>query len=56
MGHPENNRNSIAVLCCFCEWFDFGVCAVSGWGCGQRGCCPSRFYGGTAVAKFVLAL
>jgi hypothetical protein len=22
----------IAVLCCFCEWFDFGVFAVSGWG------------------------
>ena len=38
----KKSRNLIAVLCCFCEWFDFGVCAVSGWGCGQRGRCPSH--------------
>ena len=42
-GDPKKSRNLIAVLCYFCEWFDFGVCAVSGWGYGQRGRCPSRF-------------
>jgi hypothetical protein len=40
--NPKKSRNLIAVLCCFCEWFDFGVFAVSGWGCGQRGRSPSR--------------
>jgi hypothetical protein len=29
---PKKSRNLIAVLCCFCEWFDFGVCADSGIG------------------------
>ena len=51
---PKKSRNLIAVLCCFCGWIDFGVCAVSGWGCGQRGRCPSRFYGGTELQNLFL--
>ena len=29
-------------------------CDVSGWGCGQRGRCPSRFYGGTELQNLFL--
>ena len=39
---PKKSGNLIAVLCCFFGWIDFGVCAVLGWGCGQRGRCPSQ--------------
>ena len=37
-----------------CGQIDFGVCAVSGWSCGQRGRCPSRFYGGTELQNLFL--
>ena len=49
-------ESSVVLSSDFADGLIFGVCAVSSWGCGQRGRCPSRFYGGTAVAKFVLAL
>ena len=43
---PKKSGNLITVLCCFCEWLDFGVCAVSGWDnalAGNGGVAPPRF-------------
>ena len=39
---PKKSRNLIAVLCYFCEWFDFGVLCGFGVGLGNAGFAGSR--------------
>ena len=35
-------ESSVVLSSDFADGLIFGVCAVSGWSCGQRGRCPSR--------------
>ena len=38
----------------FADSLILAFCTVSGWGCGQRGRCPSRIYGGTELQNLFL--